>query len=58
MEKYFWMKVLCSRRCRRCISHNGSLDDVSELINDKQAITKKQAKALGEFFHVSAELFM
>lgn len=36
----------------------GSLDDVSELINDKQAITKEQAKALGEFFHVSAELFM
>lgn len=36
----------------------GSLDDVSELINGKQAITKEQAKALGEFFHVSAELFM
>ncbi|RUT07738.1 hypothetical protein DSM106972_019980 [Dulcicalothrix desertica PCC 7102] len=35
----------------------GSLDDVSELINGKQAISKEQAKALGEFFHLSAELF-
>ncbi|BAZ17903.1 putative transcription regulator with HTH domain protein [Calothrix sp. NIES-4071] len=36
----------------------GSLDDVSELVNGKKAITKAQAKALGEFFHVSTELFL
>ncbi len=36
----------------------GSSDDVSELINGKQAITEEQAKALGDFFHVSAELFI
>lgn len=36
----------------------GSLDDVSELVKGKKAITKAQAKALGEFFHVSTELFL
>jgi HTH-type transcriptional regulator/antitoxin HigA len=31
---------------------------VSEVINGKRAISKAQAKALAEFFHVSAELFI
>jgi HTH-type transcriptional regulator/antitoxin HigA len=30
----------------------------SEVVNGKRAISKAQAKALAEFFHVSAELFI
>jgi HTH-type transcriptional regulator / antitoxin HigA len=36
----------------------GSKGRVSEVINGKRAISKAQAKALAEFFHVSAELFI
>lgn len=36
----------------------GSKGRVSELINGKRAISKAQAKALAEFFRVSAELFI
>jgi len=31
---------------------------VSEAVNGKREISKSQAKALGEFFHVSPELFI
>ena len=31
---------------------------ISEVVNGKRSISKKQAKALGEFFHVSPELFI
>ncbi|KJH70677.1 hypothetical protein UH38_16580 [Aliterella atlantica CENA595] len=34
----------------------GSHGDVSEIVNGKRNIGKEQAKALGEFFHVSPEL--
>jgi HTH-type transcriptional regulator/antitoxin HigA len=36
----------------------GSKGRVSEVINGKRAISKAQAKALADFFHVSAELFI
>ena len=36
----------------------GSKGRVSEVINGKRAISKAQAKALAEFFHVSVELFI
>ncbi|MFB2974317.1 type II toxin-antitoxin system HigA family antitoxin [Aerosakkonema sp. BLCC-F183] len=36
----------------------GSKGIVSEVINGKRSISKNQAKALGEFFHVSAALFL
>jgi HTH-type transcriptional regulator/antitoxin HigA len=36
----------------------GSKGRVSEVINGKRSISKAQAKALAEFFHVSAELFI
>ncbi len=36
----------------------GSRSVVSEVLNGKRGITKKQAKALAEFFHVSPELFI
>jgi HTH-type transcriptional regulator/antitoxin HigA len=36
----------------------GSKGRVSEVINRKRAISKAQAKALANFFHVSAELFI
>jgi len=36
----------------------GSKGRVSEVINGKRAISKSQAKALADFFHVSAELFI
>lgn len=36
----------------------GSKGVVSEVINEKRAISKEQAKALGEFFHVSPALFI
>lgn len=36
----------------------GSKGRVSEVINGKRAISKAQAKALAEFFNVSAELFI
>lgn len=35
----------------------GSHGNVSEVVNGKINIGKEQAKALGEFFHVSPELF-
>ena len=35
----------------------GSKEVVSEIFNGKRAISKAQAKVLGEFFHVSPELF-
>lgn len=36
----------------------GSKGVVSEVINGKRSISKSQAKALGEFFHVSHTLFL
>jgi HTH-type transcriptional regulator / antitoxin HigA len=36
----------------------GSRGRVSEVVNGKRAIGKAQAKALGEFFKVSPELFI
>lgn len=36
----------------------GSRGVVSEVVNGKRSISKSQAKALGEFFHVSPELFI
>ena len=36
----------------------GSRGRVSEVINGKRAISKAQAKSLGEFFRVSSELFI
>lgn len=36
----------------------GSRGVVSEVVNGKRAISKAQAKALGEFFHVSPALFI
>lgn len=36
----------------------GSKGVVSEIVNAKRSISKAQAKALGEFFHVSAALFI
>jgi HTH-type transcriptional regulator/antitoxin HigA len=36
----------------------GSRGRVSEAVNGKRAISKSQAKALGEFFKVSPELFI
>jgi len=36
----------------------GSRGVVSEIVNGKRGISKAQAKALGEYFHVSPELFL
>ncbi len=36
----------------------GSRSVVSEVLSGKRGITKKQAKALAEFFHASPELFI
>lgn len=36
----------------------GSKGVASEVVNGKRAISKTQAKALAEYFHVSAELFI
>lgn len=36
----------------------GSRGRVSEVVNGKRAVSKAQAKALGEFFKVSPELFI
>jgi HTH-type transcriptional regulator/antitoxin HigA len=36
----------------------GSRGVVSEVVDGKRSISKKQAKALGEFFHISPELFI
>lgn len=36
----------------------GSKGVTSEVVNGKRSISKAQAKALGEFFHVSAALFL
>jgi len=36
----------------------GSKGVTSEIINGKRAISKAQAKALADFFHVSAEVFI
>ena len=36
----------------------GSSGVVSEVVNGKQTISKAQAKALGEYFKVSANLFI
>lgn len=36
----------------------GSRGVVSEVVNGKRSISKAQAKALGEYFHVSPELFI
>jgi HTH-type transcriptional regulator / antitoxin HigA len=35
----------------------GSQGVASEVVNGKRSISKSQAKALGEFFHVSPTLF-
>ena len=40
------------------VSIFGSRSRVSEVVNGKRAISKAQAKALGEFFKVSPELFL
>jgi HTH-type transcriptional regulator / antitoxin HigA len=40
------------------VSISGSRGRVSEIVNGKRAISKTQAKALGEFFKVSLELFI
>lgn len=36
----------------------GSKGVVSEIVNGKRSISKAQAKALGEFFHLSPSLFI
>ena len=36
----------------------GSKGVTSEILNGKRSISKKLAKVLGEFFHVSPELFI
>jgi HTH-type transcriptional regulator/antitoxin HigA len=36
----------------------GSKSLISEVLNGNRDISKNKAKALGEFFHVSAELFI
>jgi HTH-type transcriptional regulator / antitoxin HigA len=36
----------------------GSKDIVSKIVNSKRAISKSQAKALGEFFNISPALFI
>ncbi|NEP56619.1 MAG: transcriptional regulator [Symploca sp. SIO2G7] len=36
----------------------GSKGIVSEIVNGKRSISKAQAKALGEFFHISPALFI
>ena len=36
----------------------GSKGVASEVVNGKRGISKAQAKALAEFFHVSPELFI
>jgi HTH-type transcriptional regulator/antitoxin HigA len=36
----------------------GSRGRVSEILSAKRSISKKQAKKLGEFFHVSAAAFI
>lgn len=36
----------------------GSKEIVSEIVDEKLAISKKQAEALAKFFHVSPELFI
>ena len=36
----------------------GSVEVVSELVSGKRNISKAQAKALGDFFHVDAGLFI
>jgi len=36
----------------------GSRGHVSDIVNGKRAISKTNARALGEFFHVSPELFI
>ncbi|NER21547.1 MAG: transcriptional regulator [Symploca sp. SIO1B1] len=36
----------------------GSKGIVSEIVNGKRSISKAQAKALGEFFHISSSLFI
>lgn len=36
----------------------GSRGVVSEVVNNKRSISKAQAKALADFFHVSPELFI
>ncbi len=36
----------------------GSRGVVSEVVNGKRSISKAQAKVLGEFFHVSPQLFI
>ncbi|NEQ65097.1 MAG: transcriptional regulator [Symploca sp. SIO2D2] len=36
----------------------GSKGIISEIVNGKRSISKAQAKALGEFFHISSSLFI
>ena len=36
----------------------GSKGITSEVVNGKRSISKNQAKALGEFFHISPALFL
>jgi HTH-type transcriptional regulator/antitoxin HigA len=45
-------------RQRDLIDIFGSSGRVSEMVNGKRQITKTQAKALGKFFHIPAELFL
>jgi HTH-type transcriptional regulator/antitoxin HigA len=36
----------------------GSRGNISDVVNRKRGISKKQAKSLAEFFHVSPDLFL
>ncbi len=48
----------CSLRQRDLVPLFGSSGIASEVINGKRTISKRQAKALAEFFHVSPEVFI
>ena len=49
-----------AREIKQCdlVEIIGSKGVVSEILNGKRSISKAQAKALGDFFHVSPELFI
>ncbi len=49
-----------AREIKQCdlVGIIGSKGVVSEILNGKRSISKAQAKALGDFFHVSPELFI
>jgi HTH-type transcriptional regulator / antitoxin HigA len=49
-----------AREIQRCdlVGIIGSKSVASEIVNGKSSISKAQAKVLGDFFHVSPELFI